>query len=125
MPLTYTVRKSWTEEETRTLEVPKHFSCFTRKGNNRLSILASSLVKKVEKALAIKNDDPVKYLTDLTKALATYVKKYGELSDLPTYDDDGMSDTAVRECVGGFMDDVCEAIGHRSLGDVIWETVRY
>lgn len=125
MSLTITRRKSFMEETTETINAPKHFSCFTSKGNRRLHSLANTLLNKVEKAISIKDEDSVKYIVDVTKALASYVKKYGDLCDLETYYDDGMSDTAVRECVGGFMDDVCEAIGHRELGDVIWNTVRY
>lgn len=125
MSLTIT-HTNWSREETtETIKAPKHFGCYTSKGNRRLQALAAQLLNNIESVLAIKDEDSVKYIVTLTKVLASYVKKYGDLCDKKTYYNDGMSDTEVRECVGGFMDDVCEAIGHRELGDVIWNTVRY
>jgi len=70
--------------------------------------------------------DDVSDLQRLTKritALGKYVERYQKLCDVD--DNDGASDTAVRETVFWFLETVCKAIGNVKLADIVWSAVRY
>jgi hypothetical protein len=122
MPLTYKIRRTFTSaaQETVTLEVPKHWSMFTPKGNKRLETLAQRAYDGIE---ALKSGD------QLTQGLAwaillSFIMGWEKMERYKSYREAG--DTAVRECVGDFCDKLALASGiwdEYSLGN-LWEQLR-
>lgn len=98
------------ERVTRELRAPRHWSCFTSKGNGALRRKAERLIAKIE---GIMEDGSIPWHKRSAKAkaaLVSFLASWIRMWDSKTYGDEGISDTAVREVVGSFHDEVLKAI---------------
>lgn len=122
MPLTYTVTRKITQTvtEERTLEPYGEWGMFTPKGNKRLDTLAS---RAIDKVVALKES---KQLTRLKvfDILLSFVMAWEDMPRFKSYGE--ASDTAVRECVGSFCDELAIATGCWDRWSVhqLWDDLR-
>jgi hypothetical protein len=94
-----TVTRTTTSAEVP-LTVPSSWATYTKATDRRIFGYARTLLKRVERLVA--EDKATEANVD--KALVSFIRKWEKLGNT-----DGASDTAVRECVGGFHDRVRRA----------------
>ena len=109
---TYSRDDSFTQTRTVTtrrepLTVPTRWSMYTSEGNRRITRMATTLLRKVEKMVA----EGKASRANVNRALVAFIASWERMTM------SGASDTAVRECVGGFHDDILKAV----FGYVGWD----
>ena len=113
---TYETKRTWDrgvlvrevrERVTREVTAPSHWSCYGSKGNYALKKKAERLIAKVEKIVAEK--DVWEQRKAIKAALVSFIASWERMGSSATYRDEGISDTAVRECVGSFHDKIVAA----------------
>jgi hypothetical protein len=122
MTLTYTRRQRRLEEEkTEHTVVPyKDWAMFSAAGNRRLRNYAAAAIKKAEKAIAEGKKSRFEIAQNVCVELLC---KWERLCDSKNHGEAG--DTAVREVVGAFHDELYLAIAgdHYGISDV-WDKHR-
>lgn len=106
-----------TEVRRVPLTAPREWGMFSAAGNRSITKKAERLLAKVEKLL----NEGRATRRAVRAALVTFVGSWERMGDSKSYGEAG--DTAVRECVGSFHDDVWAAcFGH--CGYEVWDETR-
>jgi hypothetical protein len=116
--ITETAAGGWKRETTKRVpvEADDSWSMFTTAGNKSLQKKAQRLIDRVEKLL----DQDKASRKNVRAACVTFVAGWERMSYSKTMGEAG--DTAVRECVAGFVDEICEAVFGESNWD-LWDEV--
>lgn len=115
--LTYTKTKTTTQPIT--VRAPRSWSCYTPKGDRALRQKAERLVAKVERLV---EQDRWGSQEKVKAALVSFIASWMRMSRSATYRSDGISDTAVREVVADFHDEIVAATyGRGRCDDREWE----
>lgn len=108
--------------------IPESFGCYTSKGNTILKQHAQKFLEALNAALP---DWPntswtgqTKAYDAIKKAAKQWVIEWEKLSSKSAYYEEGMSDTAVRECIWAFMEGVLELIDYGDNADDWWNEFR-
>jgi len=111
--LTRKVKRIIQAEKSEVVEkpitVPDDWAMFTPAGNRRITTLARRLYDAI--------DNPELTKGQKVDALFRFHREWCKMDSHKTYGEAG--DTAVRECVGAFHDEMAEAIGFD--GPNLWE----
>lgn len=114
---TETVVTTTKVEKTFNVDEYKTWSCFTSQANNAMYQKAKRFVAKMEKMQSEKYSHS-KYCN----AFKSFINSYRRFQDTKMGREAGASDTAVRECVWGFLVDISKAINFDFYDlDRIWD----
>ena len=103
------------ERVTREVTAPDYWCCYTSSAEVALRKKAERLIAKVEKIMA--GDDIFAKQAKIEAALVSFIASWKRMSGSKTYAGSGVSDTAVRECVGSFHDKIVAATYGRGYCD--------
>ena len=103
------IQREIIEEVEEEVTIPDHWGMFTSKGNKRITTLATRLYNAI--------DNPDLSIGKKVDALHKFHADWEKMSQYESYGE--ASDTAVRECVGAFHDEMADQIGID--GDDLWD----
>jgi len=106
--LTYETTHQKTVTKTHTVEVFDHWAMYSTAGNRRLKTLAQKFLNVAE----TKPD----FMT-FSKSAFDFLKGYRKMETCKSYGEAG--DTAVRETVWAFLEQVCSAVNRDA--DELWD----
>lgn len=92
-------------EESVVLAPPKRWGMFSARGNKALTTKAETCLAKINKL--VDSDDDLTQ-TKVRAILVTFVASWLRMAESASYEEAG--DTAVREAVAGFHDDIWTAV---------------
>ena len=118
--ITETAPGCWERRTTKRvpIEADEHWSMFTTAGNKSLQKKAQRCLDRVEKLV----EDGKATRRNVRAALVTFVAGWERMSYSKTMGE--ACDTAVRECVAGFVDEIWEAVFGESNWD-LWDEISY
>lgn len=118
--ITETAPGGWERRTTKRvdIEADDSWGMYTKAGNKSLQKKAQRCLDRVEKLV----EDGKATRRSVRAALVTFVAGWERMSCSKTMGEAG--DTAVRECVAGFVDEIWEATFGESNWD-LWDEVSY
>jgi len=102
---------SWSDE-IREIKVPDYWGCYEKRSDKSLTIKADRFVKAMLEA----DRSSVK----ARKAGMNFALAWRRMCRTKTHRENGVGDTAVRECVWDFLNKIYNTFGYSEYTEIVW-----